>query len=194
MRASTCSPVSPGAVMGIATGSPASGVDGFRRSHEEAGDAYVVARRMGRSVVGYGEVSIEALAIQNEAAARRFVTHALGDLEGEGRRIEVLRDTLRAYYRHGQNGAATAQDLEVHEQTVARRLASAAAAASLASVRVPGGGRDGPADQGDARRPRSGGPQRGMSAATSVSPSRLLADSTFVWPATRSSIATSISA
>ena len=50
----------------------------------------------------------------------------LGDLEGEGRRVEVLRDTLRAYYRHGQNGAATAQDLEVHEQTVARRLASAA--------------------------------------------------------------------
>ena len=45
---------------------------------------------------------------------------------GEGRRVEVLRDTLRAYYRHGQNGAATAQDLEVHEQTVARRLASAA--------------------------------------------------------------------
>ena len=111
---------------GIAIGGPGAGVDGFRRSHEEAGDAYVVARRTGRSIVGYGDVSIEALAIQNEAAARRFVTHALGDLEGEGRRVEVLRDTLRAYYRHGQNGAATAQDLEVHEQTVARRLASAA--------------------------------------------------------------------
>ena len=120
------SAVSPDAVLGIATGSPASGVDGFRRSHDEAGDAYVVARRMSRSVISYGEVSIEALAIQSEAAARRFVTHVLGDLQEGGRRIEVLRDTLRAYYRHGQNGAATAQYLEVHEQTVARRLAAAA--------------------------------------------------------------------
>ena len=119
-------PVSPGAAVGIATGGPASGVDGFRRSHEEAGDAYVVARRTGPDVVDYGEVSIEALAVQNEAAAKRFVSHALGDLEGVGARIEVLRDTLRAYYRHAQNGAATAQDLGVHEQTVARRLASAA--------------------------------------------------------------------
>jgi DNA-binding PucR family transcriptional regulator len=112
--------------MGIAIGGPAPGVEGFRRAHEEAGDAYVVARRMGRRVASYGDVSIEALAIQSEASARRFVAHALGDLGAHGRRHDVLRETLRVYYRRGQNGAATAKDLGVHEQTVARRLASAA--------------------------------------------------------------------
>lgn len=118
--------VSAAGVVGLAMGGPASGFEGFRRAHDEAGDAYVVARRMGRRAVSYGEVAIEALAIRSEASSRRFVAHTLGDLVGEGRRNDVLRATLRAYYQRGQNGAATAQDLGVHEQTVARRLASAA--------------------------------------------------------------------
>ena len=114
-----------GASSGIAIGGPVAGVEGFRRAHEEAGDAYVVAVRTGRNFVNYGEVSIEALAVQSEAASRRFVAHALGDLGAETRRADLLRATLRAYYRHGQNGAATAQELGVHEQTVARRVAAA---------------------------------------------------------------------
>ena len=114
-----------GVSSGIAIGGPVAGLEGFRRAHEEAGDAYVVALRVGRNFVSYGEISIEALAVQNEAASRRFVEHALGDLGGETRRAELLRATLRAYYRHGQNGAAAAQELGVHEQTVARRVIAA---------------------------------------------------------------------
>ena len=111
---------------GIAVGGPAAGPEGFRRAHDEAGDAYVVARRAGRRLVGYGAVALEALALQSESASRRFVAHVLGDLTDGGRREEMLRRTLMAYYDNGQNGAATAQELDVHEQTIARRLVAAA--------------------------------------------------------------------
>ena len=110
---------------GIAIGGPVAGARGFSLAHEQAGDAYVVALRTGRNFAMYEDVSIEALAVQNEAASRRFVAHTLGALGAATRRAEVLRTTLRAYYRHGQNGAATAQDLGVHEQTVARRVLAA---------------------------------------------------------------------
>jgi hypothetical protein len=116
----------PAGGVGIAVGGPAAGPEGFRRAHDEAGDAYVVARRAGRRLVRYGEVAIEALAMQSESASRRFVAHVLGDLTGGGRREEMLRRTLTAYYENGQNGAATAQELGVHEQTIARRLVAAA--------------------------------------------------------------------
>lgn len=111
---------------GIAIAGPAAGLEGFRRAHDEAGDAYVVARRADRMRVRYGEVALEALAMQSESASRRFMAHVLGDLSGGGRREDLLRRTLTTYYEHGQNGAATAHQLGVHEQTVARRLGAAA--------------------------------------------------------------------
>ncbi len=111
---------------GIAIAGPAAGREGFRQAHDEAGDAYVVARRTGRRLVRYGEVALEAVAMQSESASRRFMAHVLGDLRDGGRREELLRQTLTVYYGHGQNGAATAHQLGVHEQTVARRLVAAA--------------------------------------------------------------------
>jgi hypothetical protein len=105
----------------LAIGSDAQGIDGFRRTHREAGEATVVALRAPRQVTIYREVALEAFALRDESAAREFVAHTLGPLSANGR-SQDLRATLRAYFAAGQNASSAAAALGVHEQTVARRL------------------------------------------------------------------------
>jgi DNA-binding PucR family transcriptional regulator len=91
---------------------------GFRRSHRQAGDAYLVALRHPQPVTLYADVALEALALRDEQVARDFAAGQLRGLNGD----DKLRDTLRRYFASSQNAAATAVALGVHEQTVARRL------------------------------------------------------------------------
>jgi DNA-binding PucR family transcriptional regulator len=73
-------------------------------------------------VTHYGEVALEALAAGDPDEARAFVVRELRGLEGDDARARRLRETLRAWFAAGQNAAATAAALGVHEQTVAARL------------------------------------------------------------------------
>jgi hypothetical protein len=108
----------------VAIGSPGFGVEGFRNSHRQAGEAHVVARRLGGRVTVYDEVAFEALALRDEPAAREVVASVLAGLDAPEARTEQLRETLRAYFAAHQNAASAASALGVHEQTVARRLRS----------------------------------------------------------------------
>jgi hypothetical protein len=106
----------------VAVGIPGAGVEGFRRTHRQAGEAYMVAIRRPQPVTFYDDVSLEAMALRNEPVAREFARSVLEKLDEANGRSAQLRETLRAYFRSAQNGASTAAALGVHEQTVARRL------------------------------------------------------------------------
>jgi len=104
----------------VAVGGEAEGVAGFGTTHREAAAAHVVRR--GAGVVSYEDVVLQVLASGDPEAAGRFVGSELAGIDGADHRSTTLRQTLAAWFAHGQNAAATAAALGVHEQTVAQRL------------------------------------------------------------------------
>ncbi len=108
----------------VAIGGRRSGVEGFRQSHTEALAAHRVARVRGSGLTLYEDVTVEVMALDDPDRARQFVQRQLGELAGPSPRAAKLRDTLTVYYASGHNAAATATRLEIHEQTVANRLAA----------------------------------------------------------------------
>ncbi len=108
----------------VALGDPAFGLEGFGRTHREALQAFRVAALRPRSVTRYDDVALEALALTDERVAREFVARELGPLIAVDSRTATLRKTLRAYFQAGQNRAAAAALLAVHERTVGYRLKS----------------------------------------------------------------------
>jgi hypothetical protein len=114
--------LSGGATLSI--GDPAPGIEGFRSSHREARDAHGVALGLqrGAGLVRYDDVALESLVGADEARVRAFVARELRGLDGADVRSVRLRGTLRAYFASGQNAAAAAAMLGVHEHTVGYRL------------------------------------------------------------------------
>ena len=72
----------------------------------------------------FADVALLALTLQDPTLAREFVRCELGPLAGDDTRSQLLRETLRAYFDAGQNAAAAAAALGVHERTVTYRLRS----------------------------------------------------------------------
>jgi hypothetical protein len=106
----------------VAAGGEASGPDGFSVTHREAAAAHIAARRNRAPLTLFSDIALESLAGADRDAARRFVARELAGIDAEDHRSSILRETLRAWFAHGQNAAATAAALGVHEQTVAQRL------------------------------------------------------------------------
>ena len=106
----------------LAFGDDAAGTEGFVLSHEQARRAERAGRRSGRPITHYADVALESLAAVDEDAAAAFVARELRGIDGDDTRSARLRDTLRAWFASGQNAAAAAAALGVHEQTVAQRL------------------------------------------------------------------------
>lgn len=108
----------------IALGSARPGLDGFRRSHEEA---YATQRLIGRlesplRVARYEELRLVGLVSRDEKEAGRFVTEVLGDLAEAS---DVLRQTLRTYLRLQSNASRAAEALFAHRNTVIARVTKA---------------------------------------------------------------------
>lgn len=106
----------------FAFGCEAAGRDGFQSTYEEATAAQRIALVRKVPVTHYDEVALEVLAGEDAERARTFVSRELRGIDGEDPRSRRLRETLRAYFIAGQNAAATAAALGIHEQTVAQRL------------------------------------------------------------------------
>jgi DNA-binding PucR family transcriptional regulator len=108
----------------ISLGAPASGVEGFRRSHAGAFAAQrLVARwRSPLAVARYEEMKVVSLITHEEERARSFVEETLGEL-ADG--PTVLQRTLRTYLRLQSNATRTADALYAHRNTVVARLAKA---------------------------------------------------------------------
>jgi hypothetical protein len=105
----------------LAIGEPGRGVDGWRQTHRQAQEALRVLRRPQR-FSRYADVTILALVLQNDLAARslrEIYLAPLGACRGQG---GVARRTLRAYFKAGGNAASAAKELGVAPKTVRRRV------------------------------------------------------------------------
>jgi DNA-binding PucR family transcriptional regulator len=106
----------------LALGDDEPGVAGFRQTHRQAAFARYAAEQLDAELVRYDDIALEALATADREAASAFAGRELRGLEGSGTRSEQLRQTLESYFECGQNAAAAAAALGVHQQTVGHRL------------------------------------------------------------------------
>jgi len=106
----------------LAFGTPLSGPEGFRESKRQAELAARVGQRTGEPLTFYADVALEALALADEPAARRFMERELGELATPSPRTTILRTTLLAYLEAAQNASSAAAALGVHDRTVSYRL------------------------------------------------------------------------
>jgi PucR C-terminal helix-turn-helix domain/GGDEF-like domain len=109
----------------VAVGSSGAGLEGFRRSHQEALDARRVARLSGRragSVVSYTATAVAALASSDLDRARTFVAAELGSIAADDDEARRLAGTLLVYLEEGLSPRRTARRLGVHENTVTNRV------------------------------------------------------------------------
>jgi DNA-binding PucR family transcriptional regulator len=110
----------------VAVGTPARGIAGFRRSHEEAiaSQRLAVGGGSDQRLVAYEEVEIVVLAAADETRADQFVASTLGEF-AEAK--EELRETLRVYLRERGSATRTARLLYTHRNTILNRVARAEA-------------------------------------------------------------------
>ncbi|SDC48284.1 PucR family transcriptional regulator [Rhodococcus tukisamuensis] len=112
----------------VAVGAPADGVTGFRRTHQQAMSAQVVAQnsaRPGPLVVSSTDVGPIALMCADMPAARSWVRDVLGPLAVEDVASERLRETIRVFLANGSSYTATADQLNMHKNSVVYRLRKA---------------------------------------------------------------------
>lgn len=111
----------------MAVGDPGSGIEGLRRTSEQALAAVRLRRRVPGGlplVVWYSDVRIELLLLHDEQAARGFVTDELGELADYDERADRTCETLLAWLASGSQMDAAAQ-LGVHKNTMRLRIGHA---------------------------------------------------------------------
>jgi DNA-binding PucR family transcriptional regulator len=109
----------------IAVGAPAVGVDGFRRTHEEATQAARVGSLAGGAcapVVSYRNLELASLLTSDFERARRFVSDQLGPLAHADDSAARLRETARAFLDANGSNVRVARALHVHQNTVIYRI------------------------------------------------------------------------
>jgi DNA-binding PucR family transcriptional regulator len=108
----------------IAIGTTARGVEGFRRSHEQAIAAQQTMLRLHsrQQVAFYDDIRIVALLTQKPERAEDFIADTLGPLASAS---AVVRDTLLTYINEQCNANRTAQQLYIHRNTLQGRLDAA---------------------------------------------------------------------
>lgn len=109
----------------IAVGRPESGVDGFRRTSDQARrvkDILLVSATNLPKAVTYDQLGPVALMSADVDALRRFVRRALGRLATHGEREQTLRDTLLTFLAHNRGYTATAQAMVLHRNSVQYRI------------------------------------------------------------------------
>lgn len=111
----------------IAVGMPLPGIEGFRRSHQQAQGAYTLATSPGspaRQLTAASDpgFSVAALFGGNVAAASAWVADVLGPLAGRTDNDERLRETLRVFLSAGSSHKAAADELHLHANSVKYRV------------------------------------------------------------------------
>jgi hypothetical protein len=111
-----------------ALGNPEAWLDGFRRTHEQAMSAAMVARvnpRPPARLIPYCEVASLTLMASELDVTRKWVSEALGPLAADGERQAGLRETLRVFLASGSSYAATAKAMDLHRNTAQYRVRAA---------------------------------------------------------------------
>lgn len=109
----------------IALGGVGRGVEGFRRSHQEALLAKRVAslsERSPQSGVNFGNVVLDSLMTHDLDEARRFVHSEIGPLMEDSDASRRLAATLEIFLHEESSFVRAARRLGIHENTVAYRV------------------------------------------------------------------------
>ncbi len=112
----------------VTIGEPGRDVGGFRRSHEQAAIARLVAlsspRYRDRAVVSYSDpqVALVQLLTKDSTTTATWVREVLGDYAAAGEHARVMRETVAAYYATDKNAVRAAERLGVHRNTVRQRV------------------------------------------------------------------------
>jgi hypothetical protein len=109
----------------LALGEPGQGRQGWRLTHRQARAAFSLARNGPEPCVRYAEVALLAAVLRDDLLTTSLRRLYLKPLEGGRDGGAVLRETLRAYFAAGLNGASAAKALGVSRQTVSHRLQAA---------------------------------------------------------------------
>lgn len=106
----------------VGVGEPDQDAAGFRHTHRQANAALAVANLSVRRIVQYADVTLLAHALQDDTLAKSLTDVYLVPLGDPNAGGEVLRQTLRAYFRAGRNATAAANALRVDRSTIKSRL------------------------------------------------------------------------
>jgi hypothetical protein len=106
----------------LAIGEPAWGLDGWRRTHNQAQQALQVALLAGQSRVRYADVAVLMPWLEDLDRADALVELYLSPLERQKDGGVAARRVLRAYFETARNVSAAACKLGVERRTLAYRL------------------------------------------------------------------------
>lgn len=111
----------------VTAGQPATGLDGFRQTHQQALRAQDVANlaRPGSPVTTFAETGPVALMLADLPATRGWVWEVLGNLADDDEQAARLRETLQVFLATGSSYVATAERLALHKNTVQYRVRKA---------------------------------------------------------------------
>jgi DNA-binding PucR family transcriptional regulator len=109
----------------VALGDVGHGLEGFRRSRDQAERTRRIAtlsERRAPSLTAYADIALVDLLARDLDAARTFVHAELGDLAADSTTATRARAALLAVGAPGGGIAAAARDLGVHRNTVLQRM------------------------------------------------------------------------
>ena len=112
----------------VTVGDPATGVDGFRDTHQQARRVHALALAAGEHcdrVLTFREVGTVALMTSDLNAARLWVASTLGPLAADDENCARLRETLRVFLASGGSYTASAAELTMHKNSVQYRVRKA---------------------------------------------------------------------
>jgi DNA-binding PucR family transcriptional regulator len=112
----------------VALGELASGIDGFRRTHQQALRAQSVALAAGPHhvpVTYFVDVAPVAMMCADIESTREWVRETLGALAIDSERNTRLRETARVFLQTGGSYTSTADQLFLHQNTTQYRVQKA---------------------------------------------------------------------
>ena len=111
----------------IAMGNALPGIDGFRRSHEQAVDVRAVAVVSGsvdRRVMAASDPGLPVATLLGDdvGSVGSWVAEILGPLASDTENDERLRETLRVFLRTGSSFKAAADEMHLHSNSIKYRV------------------------------------------------------------------------
>lgn len=111
----------------IAMGNALPGIDGFRRSHEQAVDVRAVAVVSGsvdRRIMAASDPGLPVATLLGDdvGSVGSWVAEILGPLASDTENDERLRETLRVFLRTGSSFKAAADEMHLHSNSIKYRV------------------------------------------------------------------------